>query len=114
MTPTQLKNRCVAIWYNYHFAWLQFTSILETLSQRDELEHLIRWAQRKRISGVREHYQWLLADVERRLLVKAVHNPRLTNLAEWTYCIQGMLCPAPSFYPKGAAAKYRLRNRSLI
>ena len=72
-------------WYSYRFAWFHFTSLLETYYQHDELERLIRWAHRKKLPGVREYYQRLLADVEMRQLKKAVRHPQLARIADLVY-----------------------------
>ena len=114
MITTRLKNHWFVIWYSYRFAWLQYTSILGMYYQRDELERLIRWAHRKKLISVREHYQRLLCDVEMRLSAKAIRYRRLAWIADIAHYTQVTLVPPPRFYSKGAAAKYRLCNRSLI
>lgn len=110
MTFTQFKNRWQMNWYRYRLTVVQFTTILDTIAQQDDLKRLVRWARRKKLKSVQEHYQWRLIDAEQRLLTKTLRHPQLTSIAKWVYCAQVMLSATPRFYPKGAAAKYRLRN----
>lgn len=110
MTPASIKNDCSVKWYSYRFFWLDTVYILETLTQRDELQRLIRWASRKKLSRVRDYYQRLLDDTEMRLSSQAIRHPHLTELAEWLCCVATMLNPPPPVYKKGAAVKYSLRN----
>ena len=114
MINTRLKNYWFVTWYSYRFAWHEYQSIIEAYTQRDELQRLAKWAYRKKLTGVCQHYLRLAGDIEMRLLVKAMRHPQLTRIADWAYCAQVMLNPPPKIYPKGAGAKYRLRNRSLI
>lgn len=114
MLTTRFKNQWFVVWYTYWFLWLQFLSVLEALSYQDDLQRLIRWSHRKKLPKVKRYYQRLLSETEDRLLHKTIRHPQLTVLAEWVYCAQVILFPPRRFYPVGAGAKYRLRNRSLI
>ena len=110
MILVSIKNYCSTTWYSSRFLWLDTTYILETFTQRDELQRLIHWASRRKLRRVRDHYRRLLDDVEMRLSSQALRHRHLTELAEWLYCLATMLNPSPHVYAKGAAAKYRLRN----
>lgn len=110
MILASVKNYCSVTWYWCRFSWLDTTYILETLTQREELQRLIHWASRKKLSRVRDYYRQLLDDAEIRLSSQALRHPHLSELAAWLYCAANMLNPPPHVYAKGAAAKYRLRN----
>jgi hypothetical protein len=114
MTITSIRSRCFVTWYTLRFVWLDLMWILDILSLQDELERLVVWSGRKRLKGVKAHYIRLLKDVEMRLSYKRLKRPYLTEVAKWVYCAVAMLNPPPDVYPKGAGAKYSLRNRSLI
>ena len=104
------KNDWLLTFYSCRFLWQDFNSILRILIRKDELRRLIRWAHRKKLRSVGEHYQWLFSDTESRFSSQALRHPHLTELAKWIYCAAIMINPPPDVYPKGSAAKYRLRN----
>lgn len=110
MMATRHKNQWFVLRYTPWFAWLQLHAVLQALSERDDLQRLVLWARRKKLSEVRRYYQYLLSETENRLLKSAFRHRQLTALAKWIYCAQVMLFPARRFYPKGSGAKYRLRN----
>ena len=100
-------------WYSHRLTLRDATTIWRYLYRRADLERLVHWATRKRLSGPRTHYQTLLVDTEQRLLQCQLRHPRL---AWWLRFIFGLITQvfAPRYhYRKGAAAKYRMRNYSL-
>jgi len=110
MIFTRVRNHWFVMRHCYRFGWRDFISILDVLSQHSELERLVLWSHRKRLRGVNAHYSRLLQDVEGRLSFRAMQHPYLSEIAKWVYCAVTMLNPPPHIYPKGAGAKYSLRN----
>jgi hypothetical protein len=96
-------------WWRYWLIWHDHWRIVNALHQRDDLERLVQWSKRKRLSGVAGYYRRLLLDQEGKLFTKQMHFPSLFACAEWVYSFQIALSPTPR-YKSGSAAKYRLRN----
>jgi hypothetical protein len=100
--------------FPYWLLWREFCSIWEALEHQANLMRLVTWAKRKKLRGMREYYKRLYFEVELNLLHKKLRHLRLVCWTEWAYIAYRMLFPNPQYYPKGAAANYSLRKRSLI
>src|SRR5579859_3183959 len=85
----------------------EFSAIYKILSRYRELEHLIEWATRKKLSGPCRLYQSRLADEEQRLTRIAWRSPNVLSLARWLYCAIQLISPTPHYRAKGSASKYR-------
>ena len=87
--------------------WQQFWVIYRCLERRADLERLIVWAARKRLSGPLNLYQTRLSDEEQRLFRHRIHHPRPLWYAHVLFWLMGVVCPPKRYYSKGAAAVYR-------
>jgi hypothetical protein len=96
-------------WWRYWLSWYDLWAIIDVLRQQDELERLVLWAKRKRLSRMREYYRSLLLNREAQLSAKQMRFSTLFACAEWVYSFQSALCPSTR-YTAGSAAKYRFRN----
>ena len=76
------------------------------LKSQVELKRLMEWARRKRLAGVRRHYEQQLNRLDERLLIYRARNRRIFMLVQWIHCFKTQLQPLPVYY-KGYAAKYR-------
>jgi hypothetical protein len=114
MQLRQIKNYCSASLYRLHFFRIDMISVLDALAHRDDLRGLVQWAARKRLYGVRDHYRRLLDANERRLDEHTLRHHTAAELATWLHCAATLFRSPPHRYSTGSAAKYRLRNRSLI
>lgn len=96
---------CSTKWIQCRFAWRSMDVFVDMLNSRDDLEDLIKWARRKRLTGVRRHYQQLLGETEERLLFYQLRSRRIFGLAQWVYALKQQLQPSPAYY-RGYASKY--------
>lgn len=78
------------------------------LKHQDNLEGLICWTKRKRLTGVGHYYRRLLKGTDFFLENFSYEAPILVELARWVYCAQEMLFPTQ--YRKGFAAQYKRRQ----
>ncbi len=76
-------------WYSYWMAFSAFRRILSKLRYQDELEELIAWAKRKRLSGPLKSYKIKLHHIERDLCTLNIRNPQLTRLARTWHFLRG-------------------------
>jgi hypothetical protein len=89
------------------FAWQRFYPILCTLNRRRELNRLIGWATRKRLTHPLSLYRLRLADEERRLFRYRLAHPRLTAFAYSLHLLAYVFFPVPRYLEKGSASAYR-------
>jgi hypothetical protein len=82
-------------------------AILHCLNRRDELIRLIRWSEKKGLSGPRHCYQTRLDDEARRLFRYSVNYPTLTRITRILVNVKRLITPIPSYLPKGSASMYR-------
>jgi len=87
-------------------------NILRLLNRRAELERLLRWAERKRLTGPRRCYAFHLVDVERLLFRYRVNSPAATRWALCVYRLKCLLFPSPRYLARGAAAGYARAGRT--
>lgn len=95
--------------FPYWLAWQEFWSTWAVLERYSDLERLVDWAHRKRLAGIRNHYQNLLVETE---ILLAHKQMKRRNLVFWTrelYLVYRSLIAKPKYYPKGGAEQYRLR-----
>lgn len=96
---TELSNAWLACQY--------FWPLLHTLNRRAELERLIAWATRKRLTGPREFYRSRLLDEEMRLSRYAITAPRwVVTLAYLLHNFNRLAFPPRRYMRRGAAAPY--------
>lgn len=95
--------------FEYYSVWRDLCRSLFYLKQREELERLIRWAKRKRLSKVRSHYIELLLNNGWRIRRYQTHSPKVLFWAEWIHCARKMIFPDPQYYRKGYAGRYQSR-----
>lgn len=86
--------------------WGKTTLILKALHRRDELEQLIQWAKRKRLSYPLQSYRNRLADIELLINRYMLQYPNLMRWARWLHILNQAIAPSPNYYGKGSAAKY--------
>lgn len=89
----------------------EIIGLVGVLNRRAELQQLIHWSKRKRLSHPQKLYQFRLQDEEIRLNRYLVRYPAMTI---WTCRFYGLwqsLAPKPRYYRRGSAAKYRTNHR---
>jgi hypothetical protein len=88
----------------WHVLW----SVYRNLEHQQDLQQLIVWADRKRLSGVRRAYEHRLADEEQRLFNLKLCAPHLTRYAKVLWQCKQLLIPPPRYRP-GYAKRYQSR-----
>ena len=101
-------------WDSHLLTWKDARAIWRYQCRQADLERLVRWATRKRLSGPRAHYQVLLIDTEQRLLQHQLRHPHVAWWLRFFFDLTTLVFPVPRYCRKGLAAKYRLRRDSLI
>jgi len=91
---------------NWWHDWQQFWAVFHKLHRRDDLENLVRWAQRKKLSGQTRYYSSLLIDTEVDLNRLALRHRDLYIWAHYLYSIFRTLKPPRRRYSRGSAAIY--------
>lgn len=94
-------------WYHFRYTLNCIRDIHSALVRQDELTQLLRWAQRKRLSGPQRLYRRRLQDEETRLSRYQLQYPRLFSLCCWLKVFRQQVKGRPASYTRGAAAKYR-------
>lgn len=92
---------------NWWRTWQQFWAVFHKLYRRDDLENLVRWAQRKRLSDQARYYSSLLTDTEIDLNRYALRQRNLTIWAHYLYSLCRFLKPPRRRYSRGSAAIYK-------
>lgn len=87
--------------------WREFYSILCAFNRRTELQRLVEWAERKKLSHPLKLYQNRLADEEKHLFRYRLQSPRLTAYASLLHQLTHILLPAPRYLARGSARGYR-------
>src|SRR5688572_14863526 len=77
-------------WYLYCTDWHRICSVLELLQHQNNLKNLIQWARRKKLTGVRKHYEFLAFDIVCKLSSYSLQNRRLLIIAEWLHCARNL------------------------
>lgn len=95
------------IYYRYQTIWLMIRSIWSALNRQSNLDALVRWATRKRLTTVRQAYQAQLHQVEDRLWYHQVRCPSLVIFCEFLFTAYKQIVPSHR-YKRASAAKYRL------
>jgi hypothetical protein len=100
--------------YNQYYFIRQFFSdywmSCGVLNRKRDLEQLIQWAERKRISGVQRWYQTLLLDEEQRLWKYERRSPLAVQIAYIGTTLSQILNQfSQTGYYKGYANQYRHR-----
>lgn len=90
--------------------WREFNAILRTLHRYDDLRRLVIWARGKNLSRPLRLYQNRLLDEEIRLNRYRIKHPRISALAGIVHRFNALLFSTPHYYPRGAAAVYRVRD----
>lgn len=103
-------NKCAKLfsakWTQCWISWRFLNVFIAALNYQNDLGELVSWARRKRLIGVRRHYQQLLNEVEAKLLFYQIRSRRIFELAQWVYTLKRQLQPSPVYY-RGYASKYR-------
>lgn len=89
---------------------LLFWRIFCLMDRRVDLERLVRWAKRKRLTGPERWYRLLLMDTERLLSTHNMRHPLFYSITIFLYEIASSLAPQRYYVRKGAAAKYSVRR----
>jgi hypothetical protein len=98
--------------YIYHqpkfrYSLWEFYSILCCLNRREDLNHLIQWAERKNRHAPLRLYQNRLVDEEKRRFCYTINQPRLTAIAHFAFRINRLISGTPGYLLKGSARVYR-------
>ena len=97
--------------FPYWLAWQESCAIWSALERCSDLEQLIVWARRKRLTGVGNHYKRLLVETEILLAHKQMRRQKLVFWTRELYLVYRILIPKAKYYPTGGAAKYRLSRQ---
>jgi hypothetical protein len=94
-------------WRDYLATWGRFWYAYHTSHRIDELQRLIQWAQRKRLTGVRNSYRYKL--VREMISLKGCRQcyPETTAWGRGLYKLVRLFASDAPYYPSGAAAAYR-------
>ena len=87
----------------------EFYRILCLYNRRSELNRLVAWAKRKRLSRSLHLYKNRLEDTERILFRYRVESPRITALAYRVHQFGYFLFPQSRYPAKGSASGYKVR-----
>ena len=72
-----------------------------------DLENLVAWAKRKRLTGQRDYYLSLWMDIEVKLNRISLQQPKLVSQVSFVLAIRDAIFGEPNNYYPGATAKYR-------
>lgn len=86
--------------------------ILYLMNRQDELQRLVRWAVRNRLTGPRKCYEGHLEDVERKLWRCRVQSLGAAKLAYRASFLKRILFRPPRYPARGSAAGYARRNQN--
>lgn len=93
--------------------WQQFWWLFHRYARIADLERLIAWARRKRLSGPRNYYQYLLETEHTHLMRYTIREPQLSRWARVVYEVSTVLNPPPRYRARGSAARYRRANLTI-
>lgn len=91
----------------WNYTWLILRSIWQAYRCHDDLERLILWARRKRLSNPKRLYEKRLVEVEEKVFRYRLRYPRLVMLVSILQTFFTQIKFQPYYYTKGSAAKYR-------
>jgi hypothetical protein len=97
-------------WQRFIFTCRRINAILHCLNRQDELQRLIQWADRKKLSGPCRAYNTRLDDEEHRLFRYQLSVPHLIGLARILHTLKIFICPAQPYYTTGYAAAIGAAN----
>lgn len=100
-------SRLAVGWRPFRHSVREFCAVYRALNRRSELERLLAWAARKRLSGPRRLYEKRYADVERALFRYGRRSPHLVNRARVLHWIGRLINKPPRYPSRGAAAGYK-------
>ena len=101
-----MKEYYFADW-SFAYRFRMFYAILCSCNRQYELQRLVIWARRKKLTPPLSLYENRLAVEEKRLFRYAITYPRLMSLARMVSLFRRILFPPPRFLPKGSAAGYK-------
>lgn len=110
MRSSNTSSSNSSFWYYYNRKWKLFRATLILLKHQDNLEGLIDWSKRKKLSGVNYYYRRLLQGVYKRLDSIVYESSAIVELARWFYCASEMLFPPT--YSKGFASQYSKKGQN--
>lgn len=94
----------------YRRLWNTFQSVITLLNHRSNLQRLVVWASYKKLPYPLKLYQNRLIAVEVRLLRYRFQYPRLTHYTIVFHWLTQPLRSPPRYFPRGAAAQYRINR----
>lgn len=93
-------------WYWYWLKWQKFWRFFHSYGQLKDLNNLIEWAGRKRLTEVKSAYLRRYNDLECRLFNEQLRNLKLATWSYRLYVVVSFLTPTPCYH-RGYAAKYK-------
>ena len=100
----------VRFWRRFLFTWDEFWAIVRCFERREDLIRLIKWAERRKLTGPLSLYRGRFADEEARIQRFRYTLPRALFWASVIYRLQTLLAPPPTFCRKGSASRYRTKS----
>ena len=101
-----------AHWQQARSFWQGFRRAFSHYVKVQELSALIRWAERKKLTGPARSYCRQLVEPSNDLFRCMVRQPELCWLLPFAYEWRLLLRPEPRYWPKGSASRYRRNMRS--
>ena len=105
-----MKKTLTSHWHNLYYTLDRIKVIYGALERQTELEQLIKWAKRKKLTRPRKLYQLRLQDEEQRLATLGMRHPRLIA---WCRCLRAAVhqIKGTSTFTKGSVAKYKFTRK---
>jgi hypothetical protein len=89
----------------------EFSNVYWLLGREAELQRLMRWATRKRLTKPRQLYQKRLADTQMVLSRIQLRSPQIFAYARVCFGVADTWFPPPKYPRKGSAAGYKSKPR---
>ncbi len=106
-----MSNQLALCHFEALSTWQEVWSIVYILNRRSELERLVAWATRKRLTGPRRLYRSRLLDEEIRLSKYTVMSPGYAvTLAYLVHFSNRLVFPPHRYMRRGAAAGYAAKK----
>lgn len=102
-------NHLIHNQHNWWRDWEHFWAIFHKLARQDDLENLVAWARRKRLTGQASYYNSLLTETAIDLNRYAVREHQRYLWANRLYTLHRLINPSRKKHPHGSAAMYRRR-----
>jgi hypothetical protein len=96
-------------WFRYWMTYQRFLNIYRAFAQVEDLDNLVIWAKRKRLSYLVKIYRSKHLDAEIYLSRLRTSDPRLAKWARIIRYINSQIFPQ-KIYKKGYASHYRLTS----